>query len=283
MMPTATREGRWVGETVLRSARGRDVPLSGGRARHEGAGRRRFSSIATIARDISEAKKVARMKNEFVSTVSHELRTPLTSIRGALGLLEGGVMGKLDDAVLEIIHIARTNSDRLVRLINDMLDLDKIEAGTLEMTLREVGAEELAASAIDSVRGMAEQAGVTLRSSIEPSLRLIVDLDRTVQVLTNLISNAVKFSPRDTAVLLRVAGRGEVVRFEVIDRGPGIPEELRARLFQKFQQLDASDARAKGERGSASADFEGDRRAAPREDRRRVRRAGRGRPSGFPS
>jgi PAS domain S-box-containing protein len=245
---TARREGRWTGEFAYLSASGREIPVSQVTIAPKGPdGVTLF--YASVARDVTEAKKVERMKNEFVSTVSHELRTPLTSIRGALGLLEAGVMGPLEESTLEIVRIARTNSERLIRLINDMLDLEKIEAGKLEMVLRDVGAEALVESAVDSVRGTAEQAGVTVAIHLEPDLRAHVDVDRVVQVLTNLLSNAIKFSPRGGAVTLRARACEERARFEIVDRGPGIPPELRARLFQKFQQLDASDARAKGGTG----------------------------------
>jgi signal transduction histidine kinase/ActR/RegA family two-component response regulator len=204
---------------------------------------------ATIARDISEAKKVERIKNEFVATVSHELRTPLTSIRGALGLLEGGILGALDEATLEIVRIARTNSDRLIRLVNDMLDLQKIEAGKLELAWREATVRSLVDTSVDSVRGMAEEAGVTIRVGAIADLYVKVDVDRMVQVLTNLLSNAAKFSPRGGEVVVRAVAAESRIRLEVVDRGPGIAPELLPRLFQKFQQLDASDKRAKGGTG----------------------------------
>jgi PAS domain S-box-containing protein len=244
----ARREGRWAGNFAYLTPSGREIPVSQVTIAPKGAsGSTLF--YASIARDITEAKKVERMKNEFVSTVSHELRTPLTSIRGALGLLEGGVVGQLDDAALEIVRIARTNSDRLIRLVNDMLDLEKIEAGKLDMVFRDVSAEALATSAVDSVRGMADQAGVGLVSEVPADLRVRVDFDRAVQVLTNLLSNAVKFSSRGTIVTLRARSVRGRARFEVVDQGPGIAPELRARLFQRFEQLDASDARAKGGTG----------------------------------
>ncbi|QSQ21633.1 response regulator [Pyxidicoccus parkwayensis] len=216
-------------------------------ARVPGDGPSRFT---VFVRDIAERKAVERMKNEFISTVSHELRTPLTSIRGSLGLLEGGIMGELPAQALDMVRIARTNTERLIRLINDILDLEKMEAGKLELKLVPLECSEVAEATLSGVQGMADGAGVTLRSEVEGAPRIRGDRDRLIQVLTNLVSNAVKFSPRGSAVVVRVkdedSGR---VRFSVVDQGPGISPEQRSRLFGRFQQLDASDSRSKGGTG----------------------------------
>jgi PAS domain S-box-containing protein len=206
--------------------------------------------FTAYVRDITERKEVERMKSEFVSTVSHELRTPLTSIRGSLGLVEGGVMGELPPAVLDMVRIARTNSDRLIRLINDILDLEKIEAGKLELRLQAVDVGEVVEATFSGVRAMADAAKVELRAEVAGVGQVRADRDRLIQVLTNLVSNAIKFSPAQGVVTVRTAreARG-MVRFEVVDQGPGIPLEKRGRLFGKFQQLDSSDARSKGGTG----------------------------------
>jgi PAS domain S-box-containing protein len=215
--------------------------------RVRGDGPIRFS---IYLRDISEREEVERMKNEFVSTVSHELRTPLTSIRGSLGLMENGIVGELPPPALDMVRIARTNTERLIRLINDILDLEKIESGKLELKLQALEISELIDATFSGLRTVADGAQVTLRSSTEGAEQVRGDRDRLIQVLTNLVSNAIKFSPSKGVVEVSVTrdARGSV-RFSVIDQGPGISAEQRGRLFGKFQQLDGSDTRSKGGTG----------------------------------
>ncbi|RKH62166.1 ATP-binding protein [Corallococcus llansteffanensis] len=206
--------------------------------------------VTVFVRDLTERKAVERMKNEFISTVSHELRTPLTSIRGSLGLLEGGIVGELPAQALDMVRIARTNTERLIRLINEILDLEKMESGMLELKLQPQTAQDLVEATLSGVQGMAETAHVTLRSDVDGAPQVKGDRDRLIQVLTNLVSNAVKFSPPGASVVVAaaVAADGRV-RFSVTDQGPGIPEEKLGRLFGRFQQLDASDTRSKGGTG----------------------------------
>jgi PAS domain S-box-containing protein len=203
-----------------------------------------------FVRDLTERKAVERMKNEFVSTVSHELRTPLTSIRGSLGLMENGIVGDLPPQALDMVRIARTNTERLIRLINDILDLEKMESGMLELKLQPQTAQDVVDATLAGVQGMAETAQVSLRSDVEGAPQVKGDRDRLIQVLTNLVSNAIKFSPQGASVVVAASllqdGR---VRFSVTDQGPGIPEEKLSRLFGRFQQLDASDTRSKGGTG----------------------------------
>ncbi|MEO6016362.1 MAG: PAS domain S-box protein, partial [Polaromonas sp.] len=206
-----------------------------------------FFSLGT---DITELRRIDRMKTEFVSTVSHELRTPLTSIRGSLGLISGGVVGELPEAAKNLVTIAKTNCERLIRLINDILDSEKIESGKMRLDLKVMDIGELAAQALAANEGFAAQHGVKVAMHVPPEpLQVRIDGDRITQVLTNLLSNAVKFSPPQGTVdvtLLRVATG---VRVEVTDHGPGIPEEFRGRIFQKFSQADSSDTRQKGGTG----------------------------------
>ncbi|HEY9784303.1 MAG TPA: PAS domain S-box protein [Candidatus Obscuribacterales bacterium] len=203
-----------------------------------------------ILRDITERKEVERRVSEFYSTVSHELRTPLTSIRGALGLMEGGVVGEIPSQALELATIARTSCDRLIRLINDILDLRKIEAGKLDLKLEPLDAEFVVKATADSLRGMAEEYGVSLYYQVSEVNTIFGDYDRVVQILTNLASNAIKFSGRGGQVNINAwAADGGMVRFEVIDNGPGIPPGQMHKLFGKFQQLDSSDTRAQGGTG----------------------------------
>ena len=207
----------------------------------------------TVVRDVTEWQRVNRMKSEFVSTVSHELRTPLTSVRGALGLLEGGVVGAINPKALDLIRMARENSDRLIRLINDMLDLDKIEAGKLDLRWATLMPHDIVRATLDGISAMADQFGMRLVERVAAHRTFAGDRDRMVQVLTNLVSNAIKFAPTGSAIEVSVdeirALGAPLVRFAVHNDGPGISAADRKRLFQKFQQLDASDTRRRGGTG----------------------------------
>jgi PAS domain S-box-containing protein len=205
--------------------------------------------VVLIIRDITERKELERMKAEFVSTVSHELRTPLTSIRGALGLVEGGVAGEASPEVRELVTIARSSCDRLIRLVNDILDLEKMESGKLTVKVAIVRANQLVAACLDSVRPLAAERNIELAVRTAPDLAFQGDEDRLVQVLTNLVSNAVKFSPEGARVRIEIEDTSDGVRFEVHDRGPGIAEVEQGKLFRRFQQLDGSDRRRHGGTG----------------------------------
>ncbi|MBK6921610.1 MAG: PAS domain-containing sensor histidine kinase [Deltaproteobacteria bacterium] len=210
-----------------------------------------IDGVVGVATDVSERVRVQRMKDEFLSIVSHELRTPLTSIRGSLGLLEGGVVGALPERAHELVQIARINTDRLVRLISDMLDLDKMEEGLLELQRQSLALREVIEASMHEMAGLAAHIGVTLDhgSADGIELQLIADRDRLVQVLVNLLSNAIKFSPTRGTVKIAMMQRSAFARVEVTDQGPGIAAEDQPRLFQKFSQLDASDSRARGGSG----------------------------------
>ncbi len=203
-----------------------------------------------MATDITDMKRMDRMKSEFVSTVSHELRTPLTSIRGSLGLIAGGIAGPLPPAAQGLVDIAKNNCERLIRLINDILDIEKIESGQMRLALQTVALQPLLQQAMAANEGFAAQHDVSLRLQAPDAPVLVhVDTDRLTQVFTNLLSNAVKFSPRAGVVEITLSGRAERVRVEVRDHGPGIPKEFRQRIFQKFSQADSSDTRQKGGTG----------------------------------
>lgn len=207
-------------------------------------------ALLCVVRDISQRKEVERLKDEFVSTVSHELRTPLTSIRGSLGLLAGGVFGVLPPAAVPILEIANTNCERLVRLINDILDIEKIEAGKMEFRMKPVHLAPLLESAIEASRGYAESMGVrlVLEETVRDA-RVSADSDRILQVMANLLSNAVKFSPSPSTVEVSLRRHEGRLRVSVRDHGSGIPEAFRARIFQKFAQADGSNTRKKGGTG----------------------------------
>ncbi|MDP8942858.1 MAG: response regulator [Actinomycetota bacterium] len=208
----------------------------------------RVTGTVVVFRDVSERRAVERMKDEFTSVVSHELRTPLTSIRGSLGLLQSGVLGALPEKGQRMLDIAVQNSDRLVRLINDILDIERMESGRVTMDKQGCDARELVERATAEMRTMAHERGVTLAVAAEEA-RLWADPDRLIQTLTNLLSNAVKFSEPGATVRISAGRRGEEVRFEVSDEGRGIPADKLEAIFDRFQQVDASDSREKGGTG----------------------------------
>lgn len=206
--------------------------------------------LVGTAQDVTEQRMVERMKDEFVSVISHELRTPLTSIRGALGLLAGGAVGPLPAKAQRMADVALNSSQRLVRLVNDILDVEKMAAGKLELDLSTVPVTELVAAAIEEMRAMADQAGVTVVASPTSEV-VLADRDRLLQTLTNLISNAIKFSPSGASVTVAAsappveAGGRRLVQFDISDQGSGIPEDKLETIFDRFTQADASDTRAK--------------------------------------
>jgi signal transduction histidine kinase/DNA-binding response OmpR family regulator len=208
-------------------------------------------AVMYMATDIAERKKAERMKNEFISTVSHELRTPLTSIRGSLGLIRGGVTGEVPKQTQKLIDIAYTNSERLVRLINDILDIEKIEAGKMEFHIQKLEVLPLVEKTIEMMRNYAQQFNVTIK--LKKALALYssyVDADRFEQILVNLISNAAKFSPSGATVEVAMTMSSQsVMRLSVSDKGIGIPEEFRSMMFKKFAQVDSSDSKSKGGTG----------------------------------
>ncbi len=198
--------------------------------------------------DITERREVERAKDEFTSVVSHELRTPLTSIRGSLGLLESGVLGPLPEKGQRMIEIAVENTDRLVRLINDILDIERIDSGKIDMQKGPCDGAELIKCAVESLESLAANAGIILRAETAP-VAISADRDRIHQTLTNLISNAVKFSPAGSVVEVSCAQHGGEVVFSVTDEGRGIPADKLDSIFERFQQVDASDSREKGGTG----------------------------------
>jgi PAS domain S-box-containing protein len=208
----------------------------------------RFSGSVLSFRDISQRYALDRLKDEFISTVSHELRTPLTSIRGALGLLSSGILGSLSEKAANLLRIALTNSDRLVRLINDILDLERIQSGRAPLAFRTVQLAELIRQAVDGMQPVADAAGVKLIHDAT-QVEIGADPDRLLQVLTNLLSNAVKFSSPGSAVSVMLRPGITGVTLSVIDHGRGIPADKLEAVFGRFQQVDASDARQKGGSG----------------------------------
>lgn len=208
-----------------------------------------FNAMAAqVETTVTDLLAVDRLKSEFVSVVSHELRTPLTSIRGSLGLLASGAMGEMPEDAAQMLAIAVNNTDRLVRLINDILDLERIEAGRDTMDIRPCSAARVVLEAGSGVAGAAEAAGVQL-VTIPVDADVNGDPDRLVQALTNLAGNAIKFSEPGGKVTIEGLVEGDEVVLRVLDEGRGIPPEMLESVFDRFRQVDATDAREKGGTG----------------------------------
>ena len=199
-----------------------------------------------------QRSELDRIKDEFIATVSHELRTPLTSIRGALGLLSAGLMGSVDSKAQNLLRIAVTNTDRLIRLINDILDIERMQSGRATLHMRRVNLRDLVQQGVDTMTAMAEATGVLLSLNVSApvdALFLDGDSDRILQVVTNLLSNAIKFSPPRTVVNIHIEAEPDWLMLRVADEGRGIPPDKLESVFDRFQQVEASDARQKGGTG----------------------------------
>ena len=207
------------------------------------------ANVNAIIRDITERKKIDRMKSEFVSTVSHELRTPLTSIRGSLSLIANGVCGEVSSKASELLDVAIRNIERLNRLINDILDMEKIEFSQLRLNIDRHEVGTLLHQAVETNSSAADVMQVRLELGDFANQSVDVDIDRFMQIMTNLITNAIKFSPIGGRVLIETSNNEEMIRFAVSDQGPGIAEEFNDRIFGKFAQADSSDTRSKGGTG----------------------------------
>jgi signal transduction histidine kinase len=199
--------------------------------------------IASLAQDVTERIRVDQMKRDFVSIVSHELRTPLTAIRGALGLILGGATGKAPEKMNDLIKIADDNTQRLLHIINDILDIDKIESGVLEYHFSNVPVMPLLEKAVTNNNSYAQQYDVNLKITQRLEACINVDSNRIMQVLDNLVSNAIKFSPKGEEVELSVTHHNNNIRISVRDHGPGIPKDFQDKLFDKFTQADFSNTR----------------------------------------
>jgi signal transduction histidine kinase/CheY-like chemotaxis protein len=206
---------------------------------------------------LSQRSELDTLKDEFISTVSHELRTPLTSIRGALGLLSSGIIGDVDAKALNLLRIAVTNTDRLIRLINDILDLERMESGRAPLQIRRCSLRDLAQQAIETMSAMADANTVHLalepftvaQASAPEALFFDGDSDRILQVLTNLLSNAIKFSPPASTVRIHTEATSDSILLKIVDEGRGIPSDKLDSIFDRFQQVEPSDARQKGGTG----------------------------------
>jgi PAS domain S-box-containing protein len=221
-------------ETELLARGGEAVPVMvsvGAMTPSTGSG----SSYVIVAADISERLHHEQQKDEFVTMVHHEVRAPLTAVRGAIGLLEGGVAGDLDERGQELVEIALRNSERMERLVNDILASRKLDSGRMEFHLEEVKLMSLVEQAISGTTAYAANhgVGIELEEGVQDAM-VRADPDRMIQVLTNVLSNAVRFSAEGDAVTVRAKRNGSMLRVEVSDNGPGIPEEFRDRVFEAF-------------------------------------------------
>ena len=203
-----------------------------------------------VYRDITKETEVDRMKSEFIATVSHELRTPMTSIKGSLGLVLGGIAGPLPDDARELLSIAQNNTDRLIRLINDILDISRIEAGKMEIKQAPLSMLDAVHKAVRELEGFANQRDIKVEADLPPDLpRAMADSDRVQQVLVNLLSNAIKFSEPHTRVTVTVGMDGPELWTRVTDQGPGIPKEQLSQIFEKFHRVDNASTRKTGGTG----------------------------------
>ena len=198
-----------------------------------------------VSRDVTDERKAARLKDELVSTVSHELRTPLTAIAGALGMVAAGAAGEMPEKADRLIKIAQRNTERLIALVNDLLDVDKLRSGKVEYQLEKLDLVELIHASIEQNQTFGASTGVTVLDELPTSPVLVIsDRNRLLQVLANLLSNAIKFSPPQSEVRVRLTCKEDTARVDVIDHGAGVAEEFRGRLFERFSQQDASPTRS---------------------------------------
>lgn len=197
---------------------------------------------------VQHLSEVSQQKQELVAVISHELKTPLTSVSGMLSLMQAGAFGKLNDKGARRVAGAEADLVRVIRLVNDLLDIEKLEAGKLEMHIREVPLANVVARSVISVQGMADVRQITINVS-ETELLVIGDEDRLVQVLVNLLSNAIKYSPDGTEVQVAVIDAGEFVEVQVLDNGRGVPDDFRDKIFERYTQVEREDGTRKGGTG----------------------------------
>jgi signal transduction histidine kinase/CheY-like chemotaxis protein len=213
-------------------------------------GRGDYIGCVKMVRDVTAEHEISQMKNEFVSTVSHELRTPLTSIKGYVDLILDGETGEINDIQREFLGIVKQNSDRLVALINDMLDISRIESGRIHLKIEPIDIADSIAGAIDTFRAIIDQQGMGLNLAVPRDLPAAAgDRDRVGQVLTNLISNAIKYSPGGGSIAVKARTREHQVIVSVKDTGIGISREDQEHLFDKFYRVDSSLTREIGGTG----------------------------------
>ncbi|WP_235657844.1 ATP-binding protein [Fischerella thermalis] len=204
-----------------------------------------------MLRDVTRQRELERLKREFISIISHEIRTPLSSIRGALGLVAEGILDDDPQTAREMVSIANNNIERLVRLVNDILALNRLESGQVDLKYQWCPVISLVQQAFSSVEALATTHQIRLEATVPDDLRVWADPDWLVQVLVNLVNNAIKFSPPQTAIAVtaEAIASESIIQFSVADQGRGIPADKLQTIFGRFQQVDASDSRQKGGTG----------------------------------
>lgn len=243
MWQQLNQKGKWVGELLNRRKDGSlwYSYLSITRILDDQG---QVAAYVGIARDVTQYREQERLAAEFAAAVAHELRTPMTSIKGALGLLLGGAAGPLTPEAREMLEIALNNSDRLVRLINDILDVTRLETGKMAMKREPVEVSQVVQQAAAELAAYAGERGVKVALDLAPNLpRAMADPDRLEQVLVNLLSNAIKFSESGTTVTVRTSRRRKQLWIQVIDQGRGIPRDQLLRIFEKFHRVESPGAR----------------------------------------
>lgn len=223
-------------------------PLIDADIRSDRAGNRGVGVVVAFT-DTTQRRALDRMKDEFISTVSHELRTPLTSLRASLGLIQSGSLAAKPERARQMLDIAIGNTDRLVRLVNDILDLERMNSGKTELNYKMFGIDDLLRQAADKQKTHAAKADIELTVEAQ-QVDTWADPDRVTQTINNLVSNAIKFSPRGSRVVFKATRTDDgEVQIEVQDSGPGIPQDKLEQIFDRFQQGDGSDARSRGGTG----------------------------------
>lgn len=204
--------------------------------------------FSSMDRDISERKQIDRLKNEFISVVSHELRTPLTSIKGSLGLIIAKDKENLTPQTQQLLEISNKNCERLIRLINDILDVEKMESGKLDFKFNKINLRNVILHAIDETKAFAEKYQVSIKFA-DCDAWVIGDYDRLIQVMINLMSNAIKFTPPKGSIMIDMEYKNDYVTICVTDKGAGIPKDFQEKIFNKFAQADSASTREKGGTG----------------------------------
>ncbi len=243
-------------EILARSKDGQSIPVYASVSEIEARGDKLYTVILTditeqkkidrLKSDLSEQKRLDKLKGEFISTVSHELRTPMTSIMGSLGLIRSGVFGAIPEKAVELLEMAQKNGERLVDLINDILDIEKIESGNFSVAISAHSVNKLLSDAKAANTGFAIKHDVSIAvTPLGEDVLVNVDDVRFAQIMANLLSNAIKYSPANSKVVVRAGQTADGVRIAVSDNGSGIPEQFQKQIFEKFTQADSSDTRAK--------------------------------------
>lgn len=233
-------------ETAFRSKSGavRDILLSGELIDYQDK-----ACVLAVGQDITDRKEIERLKSEFVSTVSHELRTPLTAIRGSLGLITGGAVND-SGKVVDMVGMALENTERVIVLVNDLLDFEKLDQGQLDFHMEKISLNTVVTDSIVALKPIANEKRIKLEFQEDASdVYITGDSGRLAQVMGNLLSNAIKYSHNRASVVVSLDCQDGRVRVAVTDQGPGVPDEFKNQMFERFTQADASDTRQKGGTG----------------------------------